>query len=382
MIRLDGPFGTAAEAPTPDNTGGKSDVYVYTPVVSEEFKDFAYIDSGVPITLTSSLPYNLNMPVLQVKDVERLDPLELTSTGQYIPRAEPIDARALRDFSFSRDEHTLERAVGVIRLFFERPTSFTANEDTVFTTDDDFVFRPIETQTVSASGMRLNTGQNITATEMDSNKVFNQRIRYYFYDVAVKSDEAGAGETLLSQGDAVTVSGYISEGWRSRTVEESLAFSTREQIRLTFTSTFNDGLPTTGQAIRVIYDWSPEVLDIQEFVDDDDNRVVTTDTLIKHFQPAFVDIAITYEGNLNIFDAEIFVRNFINGIQQGEYFEISDLVSLLYQNGATRVILPLEVFVLIVNTDRTLTGVRFTDRYRTNRRIHFVARNVDIVKAG
>jgi hypothetical protein len=361
------------------NHGAMADVHVYTEDLVEGHSDITNIDPTISIGLSRLPPYVTNMPLIRVKEIERLDPLYLTGTGQLIPGAKPIDARVLRDFYFSRDENTLERAIGTVRVFFEQPTSFEVTTNTVLTADNGQVFSPLQTQSISASGMSVNTGQKITKTAMESNIIYNQNITYYYVDISVQSVNAGDDNSLLSDGDYLSITNYTAEGWYLSAEDPNLSFSTEDQVNLTFSSTFNDGIAMTGEAIRIVYEYAPTVAEIQDYVDDDEERVVTTDTLIKHFQPAYVDIALTYEGlGLDTADAEIYVRDFINSISQGTYFEVSDLIAMLYENGATRVVTPIEVFVLTINYDREYRAIRFSDRYRTEKRTHFIARNIDI----
>lgn len=359
---------------------GKSDVHIYTQDYIENYIDLVPLSAGLSVSLSSSPPYQVSMPLLRVVDVERLDPVYLTQTGQYIPYAHPIDARVLRDFYFSRDDQNLERAVGTVRVFFERPTKFNVDETTTFTTDSGLEFRPIYTQSITASGMSLNSGQSITKTEMDTNIIYNQDIVYYYTDISVQSINAGDENSLLASNTFLRPFNYTSEGWSLSSADTDYSFSVNETLRLSFTSTFNDGISIDGEAARVIYEYVPTVQSIQDYVDGVDIRVVTTDILIKHFQPAYVDIALQYEGSVEEDDVELQVRNYINRIGQGDYFEISDLVSLLYEYGVTRIVFPVEVFTLILGKERTYTAKRFTDRYKTDKRVHFIARNVDITK--
>lgn len=363
------------------HAGGKADIYINTLGFSENHLDVVGIVPSIPIVLSSSLPYVVDVPLIRVKDIERLDPTYLTGTGLYIPYAHPIDVRVLRDFSYSRDDYAMERSVGVVRLFFDRPTSCTVNENTVFTSENGQTFTPVQTQTIAASGMRLNTGQNITMTEMDTNIVYNQNIVYYYFDVSVKSDSVGNDDSLLNDGDGLLMTGHTTEGWSISSQDEELAFSTEDVLNLSFTTTYNNGIAVSGESIRIHYEYAPVVEDAQEYVDDDDTRIVTSDLLVKHFQPAYVDMAISYESETATEDAiETAVREFINAIPQGEYFEMSDLINLLYERGADRVQTPIEVLVLILGKDRTYTSERFEDRYATDKRVHFIARNIDVEK--
>jgi hypothetical protein len=363
------------------HAGGKSDVYVYSTNLAEGYVDIGYLDSSVSIDMNSLPPYSINMPLIRVKDVERLDPISMSATGQYIPYAHPVDVRVLRDFYTDKDPNFVDRSVGMLRLFFDRPTSFGVDStNTTFTTEDGLVFRPISTQSIPASGMSLNTGQNITSTEMDTNIVYSDNIKYYYFDISVVSDISGSTYTQLAQNTYLAPANYTSEGWTLGTTSTSLAFSTRETVNLTFSTTFNDGIVVTGEAIRIIYEWAPTIKDIQDYVEDDENRVVTTDILVKHFQPAYVDMAISYSGPINSEDVEVYVRNFINSIEQGADFEIADLINTLYSYGATKVSLPIEVLVIILQKDRTIESHRFEDSYKTEKRIHFVTRNLSITQ--
>ena len=360
------------------HTLGKSDIYLYTADLVDRYIDITNLPTNPSLRMGKNSPYSIDTPITRIKDVERLDPMYLRSTGQYIPYAHPIDCRALSDFYFSRDDNRIEHGVGTVRLYFERATNVSFSDSSTFTTDEGLVFRPVYTQSIAASGMELNTGQHITNTEMDTNIISTQDIKYYYMDVSVISDRVGDNRALLPRNTYLLPENYSSDGWSLSTQDIDLAFSVREEVVLSISSTFNDGIPIESESVRVSYEYAPTVFDIQEYIESNPVRVVTTDLLAKHFQPAYVDLGLSYEGPIPESDIKKYIISFINSIDQGAYLEISDLINYLYSYGVTRVLTPIEMLVLVLQKNRVYRAVRFQDRYRTPTRTHFIARNIDV----
>lgn len=107
---------------------------------------------------------------------------------------------------------------------------------------------------------------------------------------------------------------------------------------------FADAL--VGTSVRVNYQSATAVPPIQAFMDDRDNQSQSASLLARHFIPVFVDTAVpivysipTSEAAtaLTVDEMTEVVAEFINDVDQGEPLEISDLIDLFYDNGASKV---------------------------------------------
>lgn len=136
-------------------------------------------------------------------------------------------------------------------------------------------------------------------------------------------------------------------------LEPHARYSIREENYIEFIPNF------VGKDVRISYRYAPEIEDIQEFVETPAERVVTSKTLVKHFIPAFVDVEMSYEVPASDVTAKTndelieLVAEAINDIPRGNSLQASDLVNLLYENGATKVDLPISMLMEIHHVNGT-----------------------------
>lgn len=154
--------------------------------------------------------------------------------------------------------------------------------------------------------------------------------------------------TILDGGGGYGWGGYglggygIGAGADYRLVvgEPTLRHSSREDNYIEFSS----GL--VGTSFRISYEYAAPVPPIQAFVDDPSERNLAASLLVRHFIPVFVDATeeIVYDfpaadeasGVTNDEMTEI-VKDFITDVDAGNQLELSDIVDVMYDNGAVRV---------------------------------------------
>lgn len=133
---------------------------------------------------------------------------------------------------------------------------------------------------------------------------------------------------------------------------KTVRFSPRERLRITLLD-----LSFVGSSFTLGYRHSPETVTIQQFVDSDEHRVVTADLLTKFTNPAFVDLSIAYTlgpaATITNDEMAAKIAAFLNDLEVGARLEASDLVDLMYDNGATFVELPFTISVEVSNSDGT-----------------------------
>lgn len=159
----------------------------------------------------------------------------------------------------------------------------------------------------------------------------------------------------------------------------TLRFSTRDRLKLVI----NNGL-LIGSNILVTYTHSPDIVDVQNFVEDDANRVVTADLLTKFSQPAFVDftVKITLDSETEETAASIdaLITTFINALPVGARLEASDIVDLIYDNGGEFVDLPFDITVTVLNNDGTKTVTVDNNFIQIPTTAGFLARNIVVTE--
>lgn len=154
-----------------------------------------------------------------------------------------------------------------------------------------------------------------------------------------------------------------------------------------------------GQAIRFNYTHSARVVEVDAYVNNTVNRVVIGNYLTRHTLPAYVDVDIEYSGD-NAPDEDTAIElltDFINSIgsqaappstdevitqtTQGDELEKSDLLDVLYDNGADSARVGSDIVVDETQQDGTVRTFRSIDRIITTRTARFIARSITVTKA-
>lgn len=151
--------------------------------------------------------------------------------------------------------------------------------------------------------------------------------------------------------------------WLLRVVTANLRFSSSEENYIDISKAY------TGFSLRVVYDYAPQISEYQTYVENDLNRVETADLEVKHFIPVFVDTVtpITYKvlasnaSALSATDMQTAVEDLIDTVPIGTSLELSDIVDLLYNSGASQVGLGFSLKGEIHNTDGTIEFITSTD---------------------
>lgn len=122
--------------------------------------------------------------------------------------------------------------------------------------------------------------------------------------------------------------------------EPTLRFSDLEDNYLAFDSLL------IGTAVRVSYKYISAIPPLQAYVDDRSNQTMAASLVVRNFVPILVDApsAIQYEIPLASEATAIssdamatLVKDFIDDIDEGDDLELSDLVDIMYDNGAVKV---------------------------------------------
>jgi len=192
----------------------------------------------------------------------------------------------------------------------------------------------------------------------------------YYMDFKVVQDSAET-ENNLSKGDILTLglpttgadNDFWVEGYRLRSDALGTAYSVREKpyIELTpYVLGSNLKKTSTAYAVRFTYFYADTLGLVQDFIDDDDNRIVAEDVLVKHFLPGVVQGSIAASG---VDDATglLALQEAITDIAPTEDLELSDLVGVLYTAEATHVTFPIYLSVIHHGQDRTVTASIVSD---------------------
>jgi hypothetical protein len=154
-----------------------------------------------------------------------------------------------------------------------------------------------------------------------------------------------------------------------------VSYSTKELSVLGLSRYVNDDKDlrdvSVSYYIRVTYDYAQGYQDVQDYVEDVDNRPVGEDILVRHMLPSLVVMSLTTDMDAD--DVEETVVDFLIALDPTKDFEISDLVEELYGAGATYVQMPLQCSVLKCGRDRRWTATHVQDTHTTSRINHYLA---------
>ena len=140
----------------------------------------------------------------------------------------------------------------------------------------------------------------------------------------------------------------------------SLTYSIEERTRLRLLTDVTGGSTGgniyIGARLRINYQTSGDVATVQAFITSRTQRIVNADLLAKHAIPAYVSFVVNYESSSSNPLTESVARTAIENALQGLGFagelQVSDIISLMYENGADYV----EPFIITVSL-RDVYGV-------------------------
>jgi hypothetical protein len=128
--------------------------------------------------------------------------------------------------------------------------------------------------------------------------------------------------------------------YQLRVSDPNRRFSVREDNYLEFQQAL------AGQSARVLYDFDGDVPVLQAYCDDPQNQTEAASLLARHFVPVYVDsvqpIAYTIPAASQataLSEADMLAKIVvsINALSEGQNLQASDLIDLLYNNGADEV---------------------------------------------
>jgi hypothetical protein len=167
----------------------------------------------------------------------------------------------------------------------------------------------------------------------------------------------------------------------------TLRFSVKERDRIRFK---NDPSGFSLTAIlaanwRISYQVVNDIADFQTFVDADENRVVCSDLLVKFAQPAFVSMSVVVTidaaSDATTSTLQNAVVEFVNNLGVGDALEASDIVNVLYDNGATFVDLPFDMTVEFVDRFGNVETVVDDSRIEIDRTSTMIPESIQITEA-
>lgn len=191
---------------------------------------------------------------------------------------------------------------------------------------------------------------------------------------------------------AIQIAKYQAQEFAYLLNRASDSFSIKEDASIILDPTLE------GQSLRINYTYANRVGEVDAYVNDTVNRIVNGNYCTRSTLPAYVDIAIEYGGSgAPAVDAAVtLLTDYINSVGSqaippsvsaivsrstaGDILEVSDLVDVLYDNGADSVRIGSDLVVELTKDDGTTRVLRSIDKVQVPRTSRFLARSITLTR--
>jgi len=139
-----------------------------------------------------------------------------------------------------------------------------------------------------------------------------------------------------------------------------------------------------GSTIEFLYNTDPTVITSQEYVDNENNRVLTASLLVKSAIPSFVDIDLIYKGEIEETQLEAAIRHFVSEIRFDDALKASDIIQFTQFFNVTYVQasdISVKMTCYTKEIDGSTTVQESTDYIKIERTSKFVPRAITLTKS-
>jgi len=196
--------------------------------------------------------------------------------------------------------------------------------------------------------------QGTTKGLMDSSTYQNGMGLYFFDWIAerVVGTKQEVGTTVATPADSV-----VSQGWRVLPRLEGYSFSTLEEPILQISEMINDTTDLTlgARHVRITYRTTPLIAEIQDYLDEDEERTPAAHILARRTIPARVHLAMSYTGGLvsgepSVSAARTALQDFIE--EGSNALNATNLSNVLEELDASKVVYPFSTVVEYLGKSR------------------------------
>ena len=215
--------------------------------------------------------------------------------------------------------------------------------------------------------IRRSKALRVSSTDMEAN-VDNS---LYYVDAQIESEGSGSELNLTDGERLVSGAGINVDGYTYIVENNSLTYSTFENVSLKLTRRFlpvgNTDSPEnlteiTGSNLKFSYESSTTVRLINDLLRSDFERPVNADPIARHFLPSFVYTTLTYRSGVSPSQVGPEIEEYINTLGAEAEIEVSDLEAFLTRRGADSIRHPIELVTVTHDLDRKLVVDRSDDR--------------------
>jgi hypothetical protein len=194
----------------------------------------------------------------------------------------------------------------------------------------------------------------------------------YYADLPIRS--IGFQDSCNTAEKICDIRNYRCEGYRMRTDSYKSSFSVNEGVHLILPAKFTpetedyftSSVLTADKSVQIKYRYCVDVSTLQAIMDNYSNKVMCASLLARRMLPASVGLNITYTSGVSEEAMKEAISKFlVNSFATRNVLSVSSLVSTMYSNGATHVVLPLEIVYIVedLNRDRFLRKAQDALRY-------------------
>lgn len=214
--------------------------------------------------------------------------------------------------------------------------------------------------------------QRISSVEMEDNQ---DSLGLYYWDVECTSE--GHGDSWNIEPDLQgTATGYVSDGWEMSVEDDTVSYSMAEEPWISISPRVllsgDDDLASfttmVEESVQVSYEQEDIVEAIHSFVRSPSERVVNNNPLVRGLTPTMVRASISYSGGYTETKAREKLVELVESIKPSQQLEISDMVQILTDSGASFVTLPITLIGISHGVDRSITVER-SQNYISNDRL-------------
>lgn len=158
---------------------------------------------------------------------------------------------------------------------------------------------------------------------------------------------------------------YDIEGYTIKSINKNFSYSTKDVINLVVSPSY---IPTGsneegrlllyGKSIKLGYKTSNKIVEIQNQISSPSNRVLCSNTLVRHYLPAYTCIDANYTGGSSVVVTTADIIEYINNIGSvNKELRVDQLIKILSRRGATAVTQPITLIALVHDLDRNIQAI-------------------------
>lgn len=202
------------------------------------------------------------------------------------------------------------------------------------------------------------------------------------YRARVWLESTGFGENYDLADESVLSTEYRFNGYELQTDDPGLSGGPLDSTKVLVSPTFIDenGLwavtPTNG--LEISYRWSPLAAVADTILSSEESRVVTANTMVKHFFLGIVHMTLPVTGSASNESVLSAVERYIRSLDPAETLEAFDVQAVLRQAGVYDLVEPTDVGILYLDENRQFVLLRSANSVTLPRTVKLLPEKVTV----